>query len=466
MRYGSHNRYTSPRSSQSSLIRWSIIGVCILGGIFLAKTFLSGGEKVQDPQSLTLSGSGNIVITDSEWAKRDVMWPDWLSPNDSMLSVISGNALLEKTGFKIWVDKSSDVAYKWTASGNLSFEVMKWRSWIEWENDLTIKLKHFEASLPGKTVILMEQQRIHSILYVLRWSAHISASGKDYTLYAGNRIMVSQSDLANPGVELSKLTGKIDESIQQNSFFLARGGQELLANTLSTASSGSINPLASFSGASSSGTIIGWIALSGKYITITHPIDGSVVPGSSFKVEGSVLSSWVKKILINDKEVLIDAKTNSFRLDNVPLLTDTLDIVYKALDSSSNVVEKWVLTVYSAEKKSWTDKLIPTTFPTSDKTFRVLSPTENPYKTSNNSVTVSGSVPKNTVEYITVNDFRLKKYIANSTSWYYYANTAYATMKEGFNLYEIKFYGPNDTLLSTQLFTIIKEWDSPTLSWE
>jgi len=69
--------------------------------------------------------------------------------------------------------------------------------------------------------------------------------------------MVSQSDLANPGVELSKLTGKIDESIQQNSFFLARGGQELLANTLSTASSGSINPLASFSGTSSSGTIIG-----------------------------------------------------------------------------------------------------------------------------------------------------------------------------------------------------------------
>lgn len=71
------------------------------------------------------------------------------------------------------------------------------------------------------------------------------------------------------------------------------------------------------------------------------------------------------------------------------------------------------------------------------------------------------------VNYITVNNFRLKKFVANTTSWYYFANTSYETMKEGFNLYEIKFYSADDTLLSTQLFTIIKESKTPsTLSGE
>jgi hypothetical protein len=148
------------------------------------------------------------------------------------------------------------------------------------------------------------------------------------------------------------------------------------------------------------------------------------------------------------------------------MMTDSLDLVYKAYDLGGNLLERWVITVYASEKKQWTDKLIPTTFPTSDANYRILSPSENPYKTNTSAITVSGSVPKGTVSYITVNNFRLKKFIPNTTSWYYYANTAYGTMKEWFNLYEIKFFDANNSLLSTQLFTIIKEWNSSTLSWE
>jgi len=47
--------------------------------------------------------------------------------------------------------------------------------------------------------------------------------------------------------------------------------------------------------------------------------------------------------------------------------------------------------------------------------------------------------------------------VPNSTAWYYYANTQNDTMKDGINLYNIKFYGADNTLLYTQLFTIVKE---------
>lgn len=100
---------------------------------------------------------------------------------------------------------------------------------------------------------------------------------------------------------------------------------------------------------------------------------------------------------------------------------------------------------------------MPTTFSTGDTKFRFTNPLENPYRTNDKAVTVSGVVPKDTVEYITVNGFRLKKFTPKSTTWYYYANTGYDTMKEGFNLYEIRFYGPDDTLITAQAFTIIKE---------
>jgi hypothetical protein len=146
--------------------------------------------------------------------------------------------------------------------------------------------------------------------------------------------------------------------------------------------------------------------------------------------------------------------------------SDTLDIVYKAYDASANLLERWVLTLYSEEKRQGTEKLVPTTFPAWDKVYRITSPSENPFKTTLSSVTVSWTVPKGAVEYITVNNFRLKKFATYGSTWYYYANTAYGTMKEGFNLYEIRFYGANNTLLSTQLFTIIKEWGTSTLSWE
>jgi hypothetical protein len=40
--------------------------------------------------------------------------------------------------------------------------------------------------------------------------------------------MVSQSDLADPGTTLASLSDKIDDSIQQNPFFLSKKGPELL----------------------------------------------------------------------------------------------------------------------------------------------------------------------------------------------------------------------------------------------
>lgn len=81
-----------------------------------------------------------------------------------------------------------------------------------------------------------------------------------------------------------------------------------------------------------------------------------------------------------------------------------------------------------------------TTYPISDKDFRIISPTENPYKTTDNIVRIEGRVNKGVVKYITINDFKLSKFPQLGTSWYYFANKDYGTMNDGINLYTIKYY--------------------------
>ena len=462
MKYPSHRHTQS--NTLSTIIKWALIWGAVILSIWLIKMSIWGSTPSANARGFILSGSGKVVITNESGKKRDAEVGDILAPTDILLSAVSWVAELKKWWIRLWIDKGAEIAYSETSSSWTSISISGWRVWIETSEKIDLTLKHIEVSLPKESITLIEQQKIHSIVYALRGSPSISAwSERSYTLDAGNRIMVSQSDLVNPGASLAKLSDTIDDTIRQNAFFLARNGQKILSESRKSASdTGALITLSGSSGA----VITQSTGISWKYIMISSPLDGSIVSGNTIKVEGKTLSSLVTRVVINDKDAVLSNQTGIFSIANIAMTTDTIDIVYKAYDARANLLERWVLSLYSQERKLGTERLIPTTFPASDKIYRITSPTENPYKTTDASVTVSGSVPKGAVEYITVNNFRLKKYTPYASNWYYYANTSYATMKEGFNLYEIRFYGPNSTLLSTQLFTIIKEWGSPTLSWE
>ncbi len=462
MRYASsHGR--SPSRNTPSILYWILLWIGIIGIIFIVKFFFWSTPSNDDLKNwLSISGSWKIVITNINGKKRDVTESDTFTSSDSLISILSGNAHITGSGLNIWADKWAVISYENMDWSGASLTIIQGRSWIETAKDSVIRLKHIDLALSGWDILLVEQQMIFSIAYVLKWDAQVRASGsRDYLLEAGKGIKVSQSDLINPWTSLSSLSATIDDSIKQNPFFIARDGQKILDENVTKAQTG-ITIAPSLTGSIFPSLTLTW----GKSLIITSPLDGAVVSGWSLKVEWKILNPLVSRVMINDREALIVKASLSFSVTGIPIVSDSLDIVYKAYNEWGNLIERGVLTLYSGDKKQGTDKLVPTTFPTSDKNFRILSPSENPYKTNINSVTVSWSVPKSTVEYITVNNFRLKKFSPNSTSWYYYANTSYGTMKEGFNLYEIKFYWANDLLLSTQLFTIIKEWGTSTLSWE
>ena len=462
MRYPSKSR-SSQRSPNSWAYIFGIIWALILLVIFFIKSFSGENSSEVGKKSLTLTSSGKIVITDVNGEKRDAKNNDSLKQDDTLLSVISWNTHMNGEWLKAWADKWAEVSYKEEWSSGISLNILQWRGWIESKNDIIVKLKHIEILMPKDSIVLVEQQRIYSIAYVLKGTPTIRTNGwREIPLIAWRWIKISQSDLVNQWTDLLSLTDEIDDSIKQNPFFLSRNWTAILSAIKTESSTWALvntGIISQWSGAIA-------VNLWWKFISIISPSDGSVITWDTLKVEWKILSPSVIRVTINDKEAILNKDSQTFSAGPIVIDDDTLDIIYKAYDGGGNTLERWILSIYSQEKKQGTDRLVPTTFPISDKVFRIVSPSENPFKTTLNSVTVNWVIPKNTVEYIMVNNFRLKKYVPNSSSWYYYANISYGTMKEGFNLYEIKFYWTNDTLLSTQLFTIIKEWGTQTLSWE
>ncbi len=455
-------RSSAYRSSRPSSLPWKWI---IIGWVILLLVIWSryiGTEEVPSGSSLQVQlWSGWVASITSLGGKERVLdQTDRLYSYDSHISVKAGSAEVWAWIYNVSVDKWGEIGYTgWSGAEQGIFSVTKGRIWAEPKKEVGIKMKNMNISLKDGDIILAEQQsQVYSILYALSGSIYIEAWGRTYTLEAGKRIMVSQSDLATSTMTLDSLSGPIDDGIKQNAFFLAHGWESILAsikqNTINTTNSW--ETLRTLSGVS--------IANGTKSIEITYPTDGMIISTTKVDISGKLLAKNIKKITVNGYEAILSQVNESFSIKWFPLGTDISDLVYKSYDPAGNMLERGVITLYTKNGATGSDKLVPTTFPTNDKNYRITSPSENPYRTTERAVTVSGVIPKDTVEYITVNGYKLKKFTPKSATWYYYANRDYETMAEGFNLYEIKFYSTNNTLLATQVFTIIKE--SSTVSWE
>lgn len=451
--HGQRNQY----SSENSLPwKWIGIGIAIVL-ILMVAHFIGWGKSQQVGPFLTVvpNPQSTVYIQTSETKKREVKKTDNLYTSDYSAVVDTGSATLSNSEMTIYTEKWTELSYGNTGSSNPWITLRRGRAWLEWMTNLDINMKNITASIETWDVVIIEQQPVYSMLYVLRGNIEIHSENKNYTLPAGKKIMIAQSDIQNPDTTLESLTDDIGSSLDQVAIFIAHDGSTILQSSINTASQ---------SGTTLSGSMILTGSLSssgmteaGKYIKIDSPTDGSILPTASVTISGKILSNNVKKVTINDKESIVSPVDASFIFTNFPLVSASTDLVVKAYDEGWNRLETEVITVQTKVKTTNNDKLVPTNFGLGDKNYRITSPTENPYRTNNQNITVSWVVPLGAVSTITVNDYKLQKFVPNSSTWYYYANTTYGTMKEWFNLYNIKFFGADGTLLSSQAFTIIKD---------
>lgn len=303
--------------------------------------------------------------------------------------------------------------------------------------------------------MLEQTNPVFSIAYAIQWDITISTSIWDYLLKAWNRIMLSATELSNPGLQLDTQVGTINDDIMNNAIFVRNNWKELLnslvwikVNTGTTETdTGAISPPSE--------------------ISFLEPIDGSLSTKTSIQIRWNINSKEIKKITLNDKEATISPVNDTFTFVDFPIIAEVNNIVYKAYNTDGKEVTKGVITVYwSKQSIQNINKLISNNSPISSKDFSIISPSTNPFFTTDRFMKVQWVVPKDKVSYILVNDYRLQKYIAWNTSWYYFANMDTDTMRDGINSYKIEFYWIKNDLLYTQLFTIIKESKHATISGE
>jgi len=459
------NEYSRSRS-QSSNIPWVWIGalVAIVSIIIIARSFISNGVTIDSSRAHLMvtpeTASSTVFISMTDSSKNRITWSGGqaLYVWDKALSVETWWAKATNSWLSLDIDEKSEISYLSSSNSGDSISIAKGRMWIDQiGGNSSIKMKNLSVLLTAGNIVIVEQNnQIYSTVYALKWEIQINTPNGNYTLKSGNRIMISASDLANPGLDLNSLVWSIDESITLIPLFIRNNGKDILKPE--TSNTGSWETL--------SGTLIQSGSIDSA-ISILEPIDGSISNKPLVTIQWKINNTEIKKITFNEQDAVLSPVEWTFTFKDFPITAEVNNIVYKVYSNDGKLLQKGVITIFGSKQAlQWINKLVSNSSPLSSTDFPIKSPEWNPFVTTSKNITVQWNVPKDLVSYITINDYRLQKYIAGSTSWYYYANMSTDTLREGINLYTIKFFWKENNLLYTQLFTIIKESQNATISGE
>lgn len=453
------------RSTQtSSKLPWWWIGIIsgIIFLLFLVRSF-NGWESSwwEAYLSITPGDQSSVYISMTSASKSRITWEQKLFATDKSVSVETWNALAKNEFMNIDIDKWSELSYKSSTESWNTLELAKWRIWIkDITKNLSIELRNYTVEAPVWSILMAEQNWPYSNVYVLRDSVQITTTVWNSVVSPGYMASILKSDLINPNTNLWEWIKIIEWSIMEYPLFIRNDWASYLGQLWTM--TWSISQEISLTGTWTEKNII-----NNNYIEITEPKAGILSKTETIIVMWNILSKDVKRVTINNTDAVISPVNETFTLQDLKVTSEIFDIVYKAYDSNNSILQTWVITIFW---EKWSiqanNPLIPETFEVSPKDFIITSPAWNPYSTTERFIKVQWTIPKNTIDYIMVNDYRLQKFIPKSWNWYYFANMDTGTMKDWLNLYTIKFYKNNWTLIYSQPFTIIKETNNATVSGE
>jgi hypothetical protein len=196
----------------------------------------------------------------------------------------------------------------------------------------------------------------------------------------------------SPGALTDKIN-PLEDFFKQSNLFIKHNGSAYLS--AGSDSSLSLSGTLSGTGITASGSILQNTGMK-RDIIITYPQDEGTSDTQSIDITGNIGDGRIVKVTFNEKDAAINVAEKSFILKGYQLTNEVNDIVYKTFDKDASLVSKGTFTVYLSKKvkKDEENKATVTTYPLSDKDFRIVAPAENPYKTTDNVVRIEGRVNK------------------------------------------------------------------------
>lgn len=443
------------RFNSNSKIWWIVIIVIFF--VLWFKFFTSWNKtdtKASEWEYLTVIPweKSLVQIVDKNKKENPITWEQKLFTTDSYLDVNEGSATIKLKTSYIDLDEKTQISYKSSSIDWENIKLEKWRIWTQSNSTpLIVELKRMNVKIPEWSIALLEQTNTaFSVAYAIQWNIEISTVIWQYTLKPWQWIKLSDNNLTSEKTKLSDLVDEIDASIVNNVVFSRNNWEEILKKATQKPEENKNTEWQTSSWTNTENQ-----QHVSKFISFTQPIDWTTVTSPSINIMWTLLSPEVTRVTINDIDASVSPVNQTFVLQDFKLTSEINNIVYKVYSTNNIQLDIGVMVIYWP-KNQWTQTtIIPQNYPISSTDFKIKN--KNPYTTTEDYVRVEWTVPKWTVEYITVNDYRLQKFKPNSEVWYYHANAAIWTIKEWTNLYYIKFFDKNNKLLYTQLFTIIKD---------
>lgn len=472
--------YTSNRNSKGTQKNIKDYILPIISVVFILALFisvLSGGKKTATNEVV----NNDLIKISLVWESPEayITFPGWSKEkiDDSIknvniwekIQVTSWNVKLDLwTKWKMLLNK----LWELKLNDDNSFTLSSSDLWFEANSAQKISLSYLSAELSAGSVANFTQNEVSNTVYVLKWSIKITnLSGNSTTLNAGSNLSLMMNESNNPSLDLASKIGTIDDYTKTDDWFKQNSGMDYLNSIdLSSSMSGS-----TASGSSSSWTNSGTTMTSDSgsttdtqtsttntsdYINIDFPKDEYVSDASTINIKWTVTDPNVTKIAFDYDKATISNWT--FEVKNFTLKSKTNDIVYRIYDANNNLVQKWVVTVYytnspKADETTTDNKLGLENYTLKPSEFSFISPTDNPYTTTDDVVMIEWRVPAKRVAKVVVNWFALGKFVPNGTYWKYFANAATDNLKEWLNLYKVEYYGADGKFLYSNVFTIIKK---------
>lgn len=473
-RRGQYSNHQKSLQFFSNRIVWTviflIIAIPILNSLFFGDKTPKKNENPANGVALTLGEESSVAYIYSKDNKKTRLTSEGkvLFAADKYAEVERGFVNATLNGTKINIDANTQFSF--IDDPTTSALAVTGAIWVDSHNS-TIKANNLTANIPSNSIAIVEGTIAQGTVYAISGNTDIVTPKGQTTIKTGQMITIRNSDLENAALNLEEKIRPIDATLASQEIFRRNNGDTVLQQAKKAESE---IPVQTASGAVLEGTIAENTSATGttdeasqnttnnKIITITTPVDGSNSKKDTITVAGTI-SSGVTRVTINEQEAIVSPVNETFSLADLALESGVNNIVYKAYDASEKELTRGVIAVIGPKTANNKKTIIPETINTNygPRDFVITSPASNPYATSEDYIKVQGTVPHNAVQYITVNDYRLKEFKPNSTRWYYHASAKYGTMQEGANYYSIQFYDANNTLIHKQLLSIIKDSPKP-----
>jgi len=319
--------------------------------------------------------------------------------------------------------------------------------WVNSKSNLDIKMRYANVNISENSVLSLSQNEVWSTIYLLSWKVEVSnLVWKNTFLTSWQKITVSRLDASSDKIDLSSQKDNIDNFFKSSDWFIKNSWDLYLLNSNIKEKSKTWSWKISIKNANS-------------LIDITSFKDEERVNSSNIDINWKYVNDNIFLITINGKTAKINDKDKTFSYKGFSLENSINDIIIKIYDSGRNLLWKKLYTLYlwktksSASNNSW---FKVKTFNLDASGFKFTAPTTSwEYITYTTFVTIKWSVPRWLVSKVVVNDYKLNSF--NWVTWRYHARTSYNNLKTWTNIYEIKYYKKDWSLLYKNNYIIIKK---------